>query len=134
MLAPEISRGGLAAPAGEAGHGGASALFAGLAARRVLLLRPGDWLTEAGNNSHAAAFNCVAWDKQNYSTILEPVCYPQFNGTVQAARELHAVQTEMLVKAKLPAVSDYVHSRAVEENYRSLWKTPRPRSRSSCRA
>ena len=80
--------------------------------------RPGDWLTEADNNSHAAALNRVARDKQNYSTFLESVCYPQFNGTVQAARELHAVHTEMLVKAKLSTVSGYVHSRAVEENYR----------------
>ena len=82
ILAPEISRGRLTAPAGEAGHDGASAdsqpneFYYSKLMMHLMWKRPGDWLIEVDNNSHVVAFNRVVRDKQNYSTFLESMCYP----------------------------------------------------------
>ena len=64
-----------------------------------------------------AAFQRIALDYHNLPTFLESTCFPKLDGTVQAARELQAVQSVMFLKVKLDTAG-WVHSRAEEENYR----------------
>ena len=87
--------------------------------KMLLYLRwvePGDWLTEADCGSHAAAFHRIATNRDQHPTFLQSVCFPKLDGTVQAARELQAVQAVMFLKAKLDNAA-YTHTRAEEENY-----------------
>ena len=79
-------------------------------------VEPGDWLTEADCRSHAAAFHRIAMDRDQHPTFLQSVCFPKLDGTVQAARELQAVQAVMFLKAKLDDVT-WTHTRAEEDNY-----------------
>ena len=79
-------------------------------------VKPGDWLTEADCGSHAAAFHRIATDRDQHPTFLQSVCFPKLDGTVQAARELQAVQAVMFLKAKLDNVT-WTHTRAEEDNY-----------------
>ena len=87
--------------------------------KMLLYLRwvePGDWLTEADCRSHAAAFHRIAMDRDQHPTFLQSVCFPKLDGTVQAARELQAVQAVMFLKAKLDNAT-WTHTRAEEDNY-----------------
>lgn len=87
--------------------------------KMLLYLRwvePGDWLTEADCGSHTAAFHRIAMDRDQHPTFLQSICFPKLDGTVQAARELQAVQAVMFLKAKLDN-STWTHTRAEEENY-----------------
>ena len=79
-------------------------------------VEPGDWLVDADCGSHAAAFHRIAMDRGRYPTFLQSLCFPKLDGTVQAARELQAVQAVMFLKAKLDSAT-WTHTRAEEENY-----------------
>ena len=79
---------------------------------------PGDWLEGGDAGSHAAAFRRVALDFERFPGFLQSTCFPKLDGTVQAARELQAVQSVMFLKAKMDSVQGWTHSRADEENYR----------------
>ena len=82
---------------------------------------PGDWLREADDGSHAAAFQRIAQDTANYPTFLQSICMPELDGTVEAARKLQAVQANMYMKAKLAPDQlrdGWAHSRADASNYR----------------
>ena len=84
-------------------------------------VEPGDWLTEADGGSHAAAFHRIATDQDRHPTFLHSACFPKLDGTVQAARELQAVQAVMFLKAKLDNAT-WTHTRAEEENYQDAMK------------
>ena len=79
-------------------------------------VEPGDWLADADCGSHAAAFHRIAMDRDRNPTFLQSLCFPKLDGTVQAARELQAVQAVMFLKAKLDSAT-WTHTRAEEENY-----------------
>ena len=79
-------------------------------------VEPGDWLEEADGSSHAAAFHRIAMDREHHPNFLQSVCFPKLDGTVQAARELQAVQAVMFLKAKLDNAT-WTHTRAEEHNY-----------------
>ena len=83
---------------------------------------PGDWLKETDAGSHAAAFHRIATDKENYPDFLDSVCMPKMDGTVQAARELQAVQAVMYMRATAMDMEGYGHCRANEENYEDCIK------------
>ena len=55
-------------------------------------------------------------DRDQHPTFLQSVCFPKLDGTVQAARELQAVQAVMFLKAKLDNAT-WTHTRAEEDNY-----------------
>ena len=48
---------------------------------------------------------------------MKSVCFPTLDGTVQAARQLQAVQSIMFLKAKMDT-DGVAHSRAEEDNYK----------------
>ena len=82
---------------------------------------PGDWLREADDGSHAAAFQRIAQDTANYPTFLQSICMPELDGTVEAARKLQALQANMYMKAKLAPDQlwdGWAHSRADANNFR----------------
>ena len=90
-------------------------------AKLLLHLRwqePGDWLEEEDKGSHAAAFRRIATDTDKHPDFLNSICMPKMDGTVQAARELQAVQAVMYLKATALDMEGYGHSRANEDNYR----------------
>ena len=60
-------------------------------------------------------------DRDQHPTFLHSLCFPKLDGTVQAARELQAVQAVMFLKAKLDN-ADWTHTRAEEENYEDAMK------------
>ena len=83
---------------------------------------PGDWLKETDAGSHAVAFYRIATDKENYPGFLNSICMPKMDGTVEAARQLQAVQAVMYVKAACMDMEGYGHCRANEENYEDCIK------------
>ena len=83
---------------------------------------PGDWLEEGDMGSHAAAFCRIAMDNEKHPGFLNSVCMPKMDGTVQAARELQAVQAVMYIKATAMDMEGYGHCRANEENYEDALK------------
>ena len=78
---------------------------------------PGDWLQEGDFGSNTAAFHRIAVDTEHYPDFLKSVCFPTLDGTVQAARQLQAVQSIMFLKAKMDT-DGVAHSRAEEDNYK----------------
>eukprot|EP00435_Cladocopium_sp_Y103_P008766 s558_g2.t1 len=84
-------------------------------------VEPGGWLTEADGGSHAAAFHRIATDRDQHPTFLQSICFPKLDGTVQAARELQAVQAVMFLKAKLDNAT-WTHTRVEEDNYQDAMK------------
>ena len=78
---------------------------------------PGDWLQEDDCGSHTAAFHRIAMDTDRYPNFLQSTCFPMLDGTVQAARQLQAVQSVMFLKAKMDT-RGAAHSRAAENNYK----------------
>lgn len=81
---------------------------------------PGDWLVEEDKGLHAAAFARIARDMEHHPTFLESITLPKLDGTVQAARELQAVQSVMYLKANVGGMAGLVHCRADEQNYRDF--------------
>ena len=82
---------------------------------------PGDWLQSQDEGRHAAAFQRIASDSATYPDFLQSVCFPELDGTVQAARKMQAVQAAMYMKAKLSPSElrdGWSHSRVDEQNYR----------------
>ena len=75
---------------------------------------PGDWLREADDGSHAAAFQRIAQDTVNYPTFLQSICMPELDGTVEAARKLQAVQANMYMKANWLRISSGTVGRTAE--------------------
>ena len=59
---------------------------------------PGDWLQDADEGSHARAFHRLLKDSD---TFMSSVCYPNFDASLSAARELARVQAEMYLRAQL---------------------------------
>eukprot|EP00435_Cladocopium_sp_Y103_P025616 s2382_g6.t1 len=91
----------------------------------VLHLRwqePGDWLEEVDQGSHAAAFQRIATNHEQHPDFLNSICMPRMDGTVQAARQLQAVQAVMYLKATALDMEGYGHCRANEDNYRDSMK------------
>ena len=78
---------------------------------------PGDWLRDEDGGSHAAAFHRIVKDLDHHPTFLESIALPKLDGTVQAARELQAVQSFMYLKANVGNMMGLVHCRADEQNY-----------------
>ena len=86
---------------------------------------PGEWLQPEDMQSHAAAFQRVARDREQYPTFLQSVCLPNLDGTVEAARKLQTVQAVMYMKAKMAPAElrdGWSHSRADEQNYQDALK------------
>ena len=83
---------------------------------------PGDWLEEEDQGSHAAAFQRIATDQERHPNFLNSICMPKMDGTVQAARELQAVQAVMYLKATALDMEGYGHCRANEDNYQDSLK------------
>ena len=83
---------------------------------------PGDWLQENDRGSHAAAFRRIATDTDKHPDFLNSICMPKMDGTVQAARELQAVQAVMYLKATAMDMEGYGHCQANEDNYRDSLK------------
>ena len=83
---------------------------------------PGDWLEEEDQESHAAAFQRIATDQESHPNFLNSICMPKMDGTVQAARELQAVQAVMYLKATALDMEGYGHCRANEDNYQDSLK------------
>eukprot|EP00435_Cladocopium_sp_Y103_P035789 s1242_g9.t1 len=83
---------------------------------------PGDWLEEEDKGSHAAAFQRIATDQERHPDFLNSICMPKMDGTVQAARELQAVQAVMYLKAAALDMEGYGHCRANEDNYQDSLK------------
>ena len=77
---------------------------------------PGDWLEEEDQGSHAAAFQRIATDQERHPNFLNSICMPKMDGTVQAARELQAVQAVMYLKTTALDMEGYGHCRANEDN------------------
>ncbi|CAE7842296.1 prmt1, partial [Symbiodinium microadriaticum] len=81
---------------------------------------PGDWLQEEDAGSHAAAFRRLANDLEGHPDFLKSKCFPQMDGTLEAARKLQAVQATMYMKAKIhPAHlrDGWANSKVAQENY-----------------
>ena len=81
---------------------------------------PGDWLQEEDKGSHAAAFQRIARDLDGYPDFLRSKCFPQMDGTVNAARKLQAVQAVMYMKARMhPAHlrDGWANSKIAQDNY-----------------
>ena len=81
---------------------------------------PGDWLVEQDAGSHAAAFHRIARDVNGHPDFLRSKCFPQLDGTVNAARQLQAVQATMYMKAHASAHcrDGWLNSKIAEENYK----------------
>ena len=82
---------------------------------------PGDWLLEQDAGSHAAAFQRIARDVRGHPDFLRSRCFPQLDGTVDAARKLQAVQATMYMKAKMHPANlrdGWANSKVAEENYK----------------
>ena len=82
---------------------------------------PGDWLQPQDQGRHSAAFHRIASDSEAYPSFLHSICFPELDGTVQAARKLQAVQAAMYMKARLSPSElrdGWSHNRADEQNYR----------------
>ena len=82
----------------------------------------GDWLEEADMGSHAAAFHRIATNTEAHPDFLSSICMPKMDGTVQAARELQAVQAVMYMKATALDMEGYGHCQANEDNYKDSMK------------
>ena len=81
---------------------------------------PGDWLQPQDQGRHSAAFHRIASDSEAYPSFLQSICFPELDGTVEAARKLQAVQAAMYMKAKLSPSNlrdGWSHSRVDEQNY-----------------
>ena len=82
--------------------------------------KPGDWLVEQDEGSHAAAFHRIARDVNGHPEFLRSKCFPQLDGTVNAARQLQAVQATMYMKAHASAHcrGGWLNSKIAEENFK----------------
>ncbi|CAE7334818.1 RRM3, partial [Symbiodinium sp. CCMP2456] len=86
---------------------------------------PGDWLQEEDAGSHAAAFRRLANDVEGHPNFLKSNCFPQMDGTLEAARKLQAVQATMYMKAKIhPAHlrDGWANSKVAQDNYEDSLK------------
>ena len=86
---------------------------------------PGDWLQEEDAGSHAATFRRLANDLEGHPDFLKSKCFPQMDGTLEAARKLQAVQATMYMKAKIhPAHlrDGWANSKVAQENYEDSLK------------
>lgn len=63
-------------------------------------------------------FHRIATNTERYPNFLKSICMPQMDGTVQAARQLQAVQSVMYLKATTMNMEGYAHCRADEVNYK----------------
>ena len=91
----------------------------------VVWAKPGDWLRDEDSGSHAAAFQRIARDLDGHPNFLRSKCFPQMDGTVNAARKLQAVQAAMYMQAKMhPAhVRDgWANSKIAQDNYEDSLK------------
>ena len=86
---------------------------------------PGDWLRDEDNGSHAAAFRRLAQDVGGHPDFLRSKCFPQMDGTVNAARKLQAVQAAMYMRARMhPAHlrDGWANSKVAQDNYEDSLK------------
>ena len=70
--------------------------------------RPGDWLRDVDEGSHARAFHRLLSEDAIY---LGSQCYPNYNGSLTTARELFKVQAEMYLRGQM-------EGNEAEEHYR----------------
>ena len=86
---------------------------------------PGDWLREEDGGSHAAAFRRLARDLDGNPDFLRSRCFPQMDGTVNAARKLQAVQATMYMRARIHqghSVDGWASSKVAQDNYEDSLK------------
>ena len=86
---------------------------------------PGDWLRDEDNGSHAAAFRRLAQDVVGHPDFLRSKCFPQMDGTVNAARKLQAVQATMYMKARMHPGhlrDGWANSQVAQDNYEDSLK------------
>ena len=86
---------------------------------------PGDWLREEDGGSHAVAFRRLAKDVDGNPDFLRSRCFPQMDGTVNAARKLQAVQATMYMRARIPPGhlrDGWANSKVAQDNYEDSLK------------
>ena len=86
---------------------------------------PADWLRDEDKGSHAAAFRRLAQDVSGHPDFLRSKCFPQMDGTVNAARKLQAVQAAMYMRARMhPAHlrDGWANSKVAQDNYEDSLK------------
>eukprot|EP00439_Symbiodinium_sp_Y106_P007136 s9091_g1.t1 len=83
---------------------------------------PGDWLREEDGGSHAAAFRRLAMDVDGNPNFLRSRCFPQMDGTVNAARKLQAVQATMYMRARMHPGDGWANSKVAQDNYEDSLK------------
>jgi len=83
---------------------------------------PGDWLREEDGGSHSAAFRRLASDVDGNPDFLRSKCFPQMDGTVNAARKLQAVQATMYMRANMHSGDGWADSKVAQDNYEDSLK------------